>query len=228
MQSAASDASIATKFSRPLRLGKMSWIGLLICPGGLATCPTASAIDYLTVKKRTHSTKSPHDNSPPLQIATSLAEDQSRIFQIGKNGGVRTRRLFTKEALVYRLRAISNVGKRLGDGFSLFHAEGQPSRMTGREGEQLQEPAVMAIVVDSAAFDRGTDPILDFFNVEQARALTAYRGDDALRARIEELAAKSTEGELTDAERAEYEGYVQANKFIAILQAKAQKLLGDG
>jgi hypothetical protein len=83
----------------------------------------------------------------------------------------------------------------------------------------------MVTMVDSAAFDRGTDPILNFFSIEQARALAAYRGDDVLRARIEELASKSTEGELTDSERAEYEGYVQANKFIAILQAKAKKLL---
>jgi hypothetical protein len=86
----------------------------------------------------------------------------------------------------------------------------------------------MAATVDMTAFDRGTDPILDFFNVEQARGLVAYRGDEALRTRIEEAAGKSTEGELTDAERAEYEGYVQANKFIAILQAKAKKLLTNG
>ena len=86
----------------------------------------------------------------------------------------------------------------------------------------------MAAAVDMVAFDRGIDPILDFFNVEQARALVAYHGDEALRTRIEELAGKSTEGELTDAERAEYEGYVQANKFVAILQAKAKKLLSDG
>lgn len=86
----------------------------------------------------------------------------------------------------------------------------------------------MAITMDLAAFDRGTDPILDFFNIEQARALVAYRGDDALRARIEELASKNTEGELTDSEQAEYEGYIQANKFIAILQAKAKKRLNNG
>ena len=64
--------------------------------------------------------------------------------------------------------------------------------------------------------------------IEQARALAAYRGDDALRARIEELASKHTEGELTDSEQAEYEGHVQANQFIAILQAKAKKLLDNG
>jgi uncharacterized protein YnzC (UPF0291/DUF896 family) len=53
-------------------------------------------------------------------------------------------------------------------------------------------------------------------------------GDDALRARIEELASKNTEGELTDSERAEYEGYVYINNRIAILQAKAQKRLDNG
>jgi len=86
----------------------------------------------------------------------------------------------------------------------------------------------MATIADLTAFDRGVDPILDFFSVEQARALAAYRGDDALRARIEELASKNTEGELTESERAEYEGYIQANKFVAILQAKAKKLLKNG
>jgi hypothetical protein len=85
----------------------------------------------------------------------------------------------------------------------------------------------MATTVDLAAFDRGTDPIVGLFSVEQARALAAYRGDDALRGRIEELASKSTEGELTDSERAEYEGYIQANKFIGILQAKARKFLAN-
>jgi hypothetical protein len=83
----------------------------------------------------------------------------------------------------------------------------------------------MSVTFDTLAFDRVTDPILGFFNDEQARALVAYRGDEALSARIEELANKNTEGELTDSERAEYEGYVQANKFIAILQAKAKKKL---
>jgi hypothetical protein len=86
----------------------------------------------------------------------------------------------------------------------------------------------MATTADLTAFDRGTDPILDFFSVDQARALVAYRGDDSLRARIEELACKSNEGALTDSERAEYAGYIRANKFIAVLQAKAKKLLDNG
>ena len=84
----------------------------------------------------------------------------------------------------------------------------------------------MATTFDSAAFDRGTDAILQFLTVDQAAALVAYRGDDTIRARIEHLAARNTEGELTEKERAEYEGYVKANIFIATLQAKARKLLG--
>lgn len=69
---------------------------------------------------------------------------------------------------------------------------------------------------------------MNILNVEQARALVAYRCEEALRTRIEGLACKNTEGELTDQERTEYEGYVQVNKFVAILQSKAKKLLSDG
>jgi hypothetical protein len=59
---------------------------------------------------------------------------------------------------------------------------------------------------------------------EKSDVLTHFRRDPQLDARIEELAAKSTEGELTDDERAEYAGYVRANKFIAVLKRQAQHL----
>ena len=48
--------------------------------------------------------------------------------------------------------------------------------------------------------------------------------DAALRERIEFLAAKSTEDELTSAEREEYAGYVQANKFVAVLRREAEAM----
>lgn len=83
----------------------------------------------------------------------------------------------------------------------------------------------MAIGIDTDAFERGTDGILRFFTVEQARELIAFRGEETLRNRIDELARKCNEGELSDEERAEYEGYARANQFIAVLQAKARKLL---
>ena len=83
----------------------------------------------------------------------------------------------------------------------------------------------MSISFDTNAFDRGTDFLLQVFTVQQAESLIAYRGDENLRARIEELAQKSNEGDLTEVEKAEYEAYVHANKFVATLQAKARKLL---
>lgn len=48
--------------------------------------------------------------------------------------------------------------------------------------------------------------------------------DQALRSRIDSLASKCTEGELNDDERAEYEGYVRANKFVAVLRREARLL----
>ena len=83
------------------------------------------------------------------------------------------------------------------------------------------------MLFDTAAFERGTDPILQFFTAEQAREIVNYKGEAKLRRRIEELAGKSNEGDLTEAERAEYEGYARASKLIALLQAKARKLLDE-
>ena len=80
---------------------------------------------------------------------------------------------------------------------------------------------------DMAAFDRGTGPVLQVISPEQARQLVDYEGDDELRERIDELAEKCNEGLLSPAEQAEYEGYVRANKFVAILQAQARKRLDN-
>jgi hypothetical protein len=83
----------------------------------------------------------------------------------------------------------------------------------------------MATAFDTSAFEAGTDPILQFISPEQARKLIEFRGDPEIQARIEDLASRNTEGELSTEEQTQYEGYVLANKFIAILQAKARKLV---
>jgi hypothetical protein len=80
---------------------------------------------------------------------------------------------------------------------------------------------------DTKAFDRGTYPVLQIISIEHAKQLVQYKGDAAIRSRIDELAAKSNEGELSPEERAEYEGYVHANKFVAVLQAQARKFLAS-
>jgi hypothetical protein len=60
----------------------------------------------------------------------------------------------------------------------------------------------------------------------KAEAVLRFRAAPELQARIEELAGKPTEGQLIETEKAEYGGYVRANKFIAILQRQARELIG--
>jgi hypothetical protein len=85
----------------------------------------------------------------------------------------------------------------------------------------------MATTPETTAFDRGVRPILQMILLDKADAVLNFRSDPVLQNRIEELATKSTEGELTATERAEYEGYVRANKFIAILQRQARQIVGS-
>jgi hypothetical protein len=85
----------------------------------------------------------------------------------------------------------------------------------------------MSSLIDAAAFDRATEPVLRILNRDQARKIIDFHGDEDLQRRIEELAEKANEGELTEEEGAEYHGYAQANKFIAVLQAKARRLLAS-
>ena len=82
----------------------------------------------------------------------------------------------------------------------------------------------MAAVSESSAFDRGVTPVMQIVLPDRAKSVVTYRPDPSLAARNDELAEKSTEGELTEEERAEYAGYVRANKFVSILTRQAERL----
>jgi hypothetical protein len=81
--------------------------------------------------------------------------------------------------------------------------------------KKLEEP-----VLDSLL-----EPLARILTPEVARKLVKLRFDPKTRARIGVLARKCNEGQLTEAEREQYEMYVDVIDFIAILQAKARKLL---
>jgi hypothetical protein len=85
----------------------------------------------------------------------------------------------------------------------------------------------MISTIDLTAFDRAIDPVFRILSREQAVRIVDFHADEELQARIEELARKANEGELTDEERSEYAGYAQANKFIAVLQAKARRVIAS-
>jgi hypothetical protein len=70
--------------------------------------------------------------------------------------------------------------------------------------------------------DRIFDPLSDVLTLESAERLVAWHADEETQRRIDELGEKCNEGELTPAEREEYDAYVQAIDFIGILQAKAR------
>ena len=82
----------------------------------------------------------------------------------------------------------------------------------------------MATSPEAAAFELGIRPLLQIVFPDKLDAILRFRPSTELQARIEELAEKSTEGGLSDVERAEYEGYVRANKFVAILQRQARRI----
>ena len=59
-----------------------------------------------------------------------------------------------------------------------------------------------------------------------AEALLRLRAPQQLQERIETLAGRCTEGQLTNDEREEYESLVRLGNFVAILQAHARRQLG--
>jgi hypothetical protein len=69
------------------------------------------------------------------------------------------------------------------------------------------------------------DPVSSSLNDEAAHKLIGLKADRKAQTRVAELAGKCNEGELTPDERVEYETYVMAGEFIAILQAQARLLL---
>jgi hypothetical protein len=82
----------------------------------------------------------------------------------------------------------------------------------------------MTTTIETAAFERGVRPLAEMVFPDKAESVLNFRPAPELQARIEELAGKSTEGQLSAAEREEYEGYVRANKFIAILTRLAREV----
>ena len=68
------------------------------------------------------------------------------------------------------------------------------------------------------------EPVGRCFTPEVAQAVVDLRADPAVQARLEELADKSTQDTLNENERTEYETYVHAIDFIAVLQSQARRI----
>jgi hypothetical protein len=75
--------------------------------------------------------------------------------------------------------------------------------------------------------DRLMEPVVRTLTPEVAKAIVALRADPALQARMDELAEKCNEGQLSADEREEYETSIRFGSFIALIQAKARRMLKE-
>ncbi|HVU89247.1 MAG TPA: hypothetical protein VHD36_18115 [Pirellulales bacterium] len=74
----------------------------------------------------------------------------------------------------------------------------------------------------SIHLDRLLQPLVNLLPADVAAKIADLRADEATQERIDYLADRASEGALSNEERAEYAGYVQAIDVIAALQAKAR------
>ena len=79
----------------------------------------------------------------------------------------------------------------------------------------------------SEAMSRVLLPLADCFTPDVAKSVLDLPADPALQARLDELAEKSTEGTLSDEEGAEYDGYIQAMRLLAVVQYQARSKLSS-
>ena len=83
----------------------------------------------------------------------------------------------------------------------------------------------MAGMIRANVLDRFLDPFGTFLTPEVARRFVDFRVDEQTQARVDELADKCNEGQLTPAEREEYDAYISVIDSITVLQAKARTVL---
>jgi hypothetical protein len=81
------------------------------------------------------------------------------------------------------------------------------------------------VIANASILERFIDPLARSLTPDAARVIVGFRADLETQARIDELAGKCTEGQLTPEERLEYEAYVEAIDMVAILQDKAREVL---
>ena len=68
-------------------------------------------------------------------------------------------------------------------------------------------------------------PLGPKLNVEMARAFVNLQITEVDQLRLDELADRNTEGQLTPEEREEYAAWVAACDLVCVLQAKARAVL---
>ncbi len=79
----------------------------------------------------------------------------------------------------------------------------------------------LILMSSQAAFQRRVGPLLAMILSGKVDQVINAQVDPSVRNRIEQLASKNNEGELSPEELEEYAGYVRANKLMALLRREA-------
>jgi hypothetical protein len=83
----------------------------------------------------------------------------------------------------------------------------------------------MVNTIENTILDEVLTPVARCFTPNVARKIASLRANPRLQERLDELADKANEGELSEDERSQYEAYVEAIDVISILQAKARRIM---
>jgi hypothetical protein len=79
--------------------------------------------------------------------------------------------------------------------------------------------------MNTTVLDRFLRPLTECLTPEVARRIVNLQLDSQSQARLDELAAKASEGQLTGDERQEYEEFVEGIDLMGILKARARTVL---
>jgi hypothetical protein len=85
----------------------------------------------------------------------------------------------------------------------------------------------MTTTLERTMVGRLWDAVADCFTTDVARKIAALRADPEIQDRMDDLADRHTEGQLSPEELREYEGMVRAATAIAILQARARQVVNQ-
>jgi len=88
--------------------------------------------------------------------------------------------------------------------------------------------ANQSIIENRHVLDRLLNPVRDVLTPEVAQAIADLRADAATQGRLDDLAERHHEGQLTPEELTEYQSLVSGINLISVLQAKARSVLKAG
>jgi hypothetical protein len=83
------------------------------------------------------------------------------------------------------------------------------------------------MATQEAIIDEMLEPLAEALTPESAKLLAELRVPSSVQARVDALAAKCNEGQLTATEREDYENYVRIGSLFSLLKAKARRVIGE-